>query len=65
MENAERAAGERLILGEAPYHEPMPLVPFRSEGMSLEYSQQPTRYPLAYTLFLIPLEQKEAAAINN
>ena len=51
--------------GEAPYHEPTPLVPFRSEGMSLEYGQQPARYPLAYMPFLTPLEQKEAVAANN
>ena len=65
MENAERAAGERFMPGEAPYREPTPLVPPGSEGTSPERGQQPARYPSAYTPFPTPPEQKEAAAANG
>ena len=65
MENAERAVRERFILGEAPYREPTPLIPSGSKKTSLKYDQQPARYPSAYTPFLTPPEQKEAAAANN
>ena len=65
MENIERAVGERFMLGEVPYREPTPLVPFRSEGMSLECGQQFVKYLLIYMPFLIPLEQKEVVAING
>ena len=56
IENIKRAARERFMLGEAPYHKPTPLISFGSEGTSLEYNRQPARYPLIYILFLIPLE---------
>ena len=56
VENIERAAGEQLMPGEAPYREPTPLVLSRSEGTSLEYGWQPIKYPSAYTPFLTPLE---------
>ena len=51
--------------GEAPYHKPTPLIPFKSEGTFLEYSRQPARYPLTYISFLTLLKQKEAAAANG
>ena len=53
------------MLGEAPYYEPTPLISFKSEGMSSECGRQPARYPSIYTSFLIPPEQKEAAAVND
>ena len=65
VENAERAAGERFMPGEAPYREPTPLVPPRSEGTSPECGRQPARYPSAYMPFPTPPEQKEAAATND
>ena len=65
MKNIKRAARERFMPGEAPYHEPTPLVPPKSEGTSPERGWQPAKYPSAYTPFPTPLEQKEAAAANG
>ena len=51
--------------GEVLYREPTPLVPPKSKKTSPECDQQPIKYPSIYMPFLIPLEQKEAAAANN
>ena len=65
MENIKRAAREQFMPKEAPYHKPTPLVSSKSERISPECGQQLIKYPSIYILFLIPLEQKEAAAANN